>query len=244
MAQRLANRPGIALLHSPLVGPLCWQPLAETLRADGHRVIVPDLVAAAGSADHQRSFIATAVSAVRVAEMDRTVLVGHSGAGPLLPAIGEATSAVGVIYVDAALSQPGKSWFDTAPPPLIAHLKSLAGADGVLPRWSDWFDPDVLHAAIPDDRLRLRFVEELPCLSLRYFERPTPVAAWNGPAAYLQLSSAYAADADRAAAAGWPVHRLVADHLAILTSPQHIHPPLITLLDAVTTAGMPCLATD
>lgn len=238
----LGGPPGIALRHSPLVGPLCWlvgplcwQPLAEALRAEGHRGIVPDLVAAAGSEDHQRSFIAAAVTAIRIADMDRTVLVGHSGAGPLLPAIADAASAVGVIYVDAGLPHPGKSWFDTAPPPLVAHLKSLASADGVLPRWNDWFDPDLLHAAIPDAQQRLRFVDELPRLSLRYFEQPTPTTTWDGPAAYLQLSPGYVADADRAAAAGWPVHRLADDHLAILTGPQRVHPPLMALLDAITT---------
>lgn len=163
------------------------------------------------------------------------VLVGHSGAGPLLPAIADATSAVGVIYVDAGLPHPGKSWLDTAPPPLVAHLKSPASADGVLPRWSDWFASDVLNAAIPDAQLRLRFVDELPRLSLHHFEQPTPAAVWDGPAAYLQLSPGYVADADRAAAAGWPVRRLVADHLAILTDPQHVHPSLAALLDAITT---------
>ncbi|MGH3924022.1 MAG: hypothetical protein ACRDTT_14325, partial [Pseudonocardiaceae bacterium] len=85
-------------------------------------MITPDLRAAAASGDHQQSFVADAVAAIRVTGMSRTVLVGHSGAGPLLPAIAAATPTVGVIYVDAGLPQPGASWFDTAPPPLVAHL--------------------------------------------------------------------------------------------------------------------------
>lgn len=233
MAEHSTDRPGIALLHSPLVGPLCWQPLAEALRADGYRVVVPDLVAAALSANHQQSFIAAAFAAVGRAELDRTVLVGHSGAGPLLPAVADATGAVGVIYVDAGLPYPGKSWVDTAPTSLVAHLQSLADEDGVLPRWSDWFDPDVLDAAIPDAQLRFRFVEELPRLARGYFEQATPTSTWDGPAAYLQLSPGYGPDADSAAAAGYPVERLAGDHLAILTSPQRVYPPLATLLDAI-----------
>ncbi|MGH3901370.1 MAG: alpha/beta hydrolase [Pseudonocardiaceae bacterium] len=233
MAQRAADTPGIALLHSPLVGPLCWQPLAERLRADGYRVIAPDLTAAAASDSHQGSFIAAAVHAIGVAEMGSVVLVGHSGAGPLLPAIASAANTIGVIFVDAGLPHPGKSWFDTAPPPLTAHLKSLADHDGVLPRWSDWFDPAVLNEAIADPRLRLRFVDELPRLSICYFEQPTPATVWDGPTAYLQLSAVYIADADRAAAAGWPVQRLPEGHLAILTAPQHVLPALIALLEAV-----------
>lgn len=231
--ERGAGPPGVALLHSPLVGPLCWQPVAERLQADGYRVIAPDLTSAVASDCHQQSFIAAAVDAIRVAEMGSTVLVGHSGAGPLLPAIASATNTVGVIFVDAGLPHPGKSWFDTAPPPLAAHLKSLAGDDGDLPRWSGWFDAAVLNEAIADPSLRLRFVDELPRLSLDYFEQPIPATVWDGPISYLQLSAVYVADADRAAAAGWPVHRLTAGHLAILTAPQHVLPSLIALLEAV-----------
>lgn len=235
MAQHSTEHSGIALLHSPLVGPLCWQPLAEALRTDGHRVIVPDLVRAATSENDQQSFIAAAVAAIGSTELDRTVLVGHSGAGPLLPAIADAAGAVGIIYVDAGLPYPGKSWVDMAPAPLIVHLQSLADKDGVLPRWSDWFDPDVLDAAIPNAQLRLRFVDELPRLSRSYFEQATPTSTWDGPAAYLQLSPAYVADADRAATAGWPIQRLADDHLAILTGPQRVYPPLTALLAAIGT---------
>ncbi|WP_418907337.1 hypothetical protein [Glutamicibacter endophyticus] len=31
------------LVHSPLVGPATWDALAADLRADGHRVTIPDL---------------------------------------------------------------------------------------------------------------------------------------------------------------------------------------------------------
>ncbi len=231
--ERAADPPGVVLLHSPLIGPLCWQPLAERLPADGYRVIAPDLTSGVVSDRHQQSFIAAAVDAIGVAEMGSAVLVGHSGAGPLLPAIANATTTVGVIFVDAGLPHPGKSWFETAPPTLTAHLKSLVGDDGALPRWSDWFDPAVLNEAIADPQLRLRFIDELPRLSLDYFEQPTPATAWDGPTAYLQLSADYVADADRADAAGWPVQRLTEGHLAILTAPQHVLPSLIALLEAV-----------
>ncbi len=173
------------------------------------------------------------MDAIRIAEMGHTIFVVHSGAGPLRPAIASATTAIGVIYVDAGLPHPGKSWFDTAPVPLAAHLRSLADRDGALPRWNDWFDPAVLNEAIADPPLRMRFVDELPRLSLDYFKQPTPTTSWDGPSAYLQLSTAYVADADRAAAAGWPVRRLTESHLAILTAPQRVLPSLNALLAAV-----------
>ena len=49
---------------------------------------------------------------------DPVVVVGHSAAGALLPAIAEAVGdrTRGAVFVDAMLPQPGRSWFDTAPP--------------------------------------------------------------------------------------------------------------------------------
>jgi hypothetical protein len=48
-----------------------------------------------------------------------TILVGHSGAGPLLAAMGESLGCVeGYVFVDAGLPHPGRSWFDSAPPEL------------------------------------------------------------------------------------------------------------------------------
>ncbi len=45
------------------------------------------------------------------------VLVGHSGAGPLLPGIATtlARRVRALIYVDSVLPYPGRSWLDAAP---------------------------------------------------------------------------------------------------------------------------------
>jgi DNA-binding NarL/FixJ family response regulator len=39
----MAPMPMLVLLHSPLVGPLTWQPAATSLRAAGYHVTVPSL---------------------------------------------------------------------------------------------------------------------------------------------------------------------------------------------------------
>ena len=63
---------------------------------------------------------------------------------------------------------------------------------------------------------------DLPALPLAYFEDPVPVP--NGwatvPCGYVLLSDAYAADADEAAARGWPVVRQIGAHLDIVTRPK------------------------
>lgn len=50
--------------------PLCWQPLAEVLRAEGYQIIVPALVAAVAADDYQQSFIASAVVAIGTEETE------------------------------------------------------------------------------------------------------------------------------------------------------------------------------
>lgn len=56
-----------------------------------------------------------------------TVLVGHSGAGPLLGAMADAIDDVrGCVFVDAGLPTPGRSWFDTAPGELADQVRGMA----------------------------------------------------------------------------------------------------------------------
>jgi hypothetical protein len=53
---------------------------------------------------------------------------------------------------------------------------------------------------------------------------PMPQSPWDDRVsmAYVQLSTAYAAIADQAEAAGWPVARYPMDHLAPLTRPREV----------------------
>jgi hypothetical protein len=227
--------PALVLIHSPLVGPLTWQSTADRLRARGFRVVLPSLagVFAAGPPFYPKL-------ADRVAEAVHAnvptlplVLVGHSGAGALLPAIAAACSGEveAAVLVDAILPHPGASWFDTAPPNLTEHLRSLA-ADGWLPPWDDWFPPGTLEGLLPDSGLRERFVGELPRLPLAYFEERAPTTPDRIPRhAYLQLSDAYQQLADEAERRGWPTRRQSADHLAMLTQPEQVVQELVQLVE-------------
>src|SRR5919201_2451909 len=156
--------PALVLIHSPLVGPLTWQPSGDLLQARGFPVVVPSL---AGVLDTGPPFYPKL--AARVAEAVHAtvpalhlVLVGHSGAGALLPAVAAACSGVveAAVFVDAILPHPGATWFDTAPASLQEHLRGLA-THGWLPPWDRWFPPDTLEPLLPDSSLRARFVAEL-----------------------------------------------------------------------------------
>ena len=57
------------------------------------------------------------------------ILIGHSGAGPLLAAAGARIGQVsGYVFVDAGLPIPGQSWMETVPPDLAAQVRDMADA--------------------------------------------------------------------------------------------------------------------
>ena len=238
----MAPMPMLVLLHSPLVGPLTWQPAATILQAAGYRVAVPSLTGVVETGPpHYRKLAGRVAETIRRADpAGAVVLIGHSGAGALLPAAAEATGAslAAAVFVDATLPHPGASWFDTAPPALREQLGGLA-RDGRLPAWHQWFPPEVLVQLLPEEDLRWRFIAELPRLPLAYFDERAPVVGGWPPArcGYLRLSGAYDGAAEQAERHGWVVVREPADHLAMLTRPAAISRLLDRLVKALMGAG-------
>lgn len=102
----------LLLVHSPLVGHATWDLVAAGLAERGYPVGVPDLTGtvAAGPpyCSRQAEVIANSASATPA------ILIGHSGAGPLLAAAGALLEQVrGYIFVDAGLPTPGQNWMKT-----------------------------------------------------------------------------------------------------------------------------------
>ena len=200
----------VVLLHSPLVGPATWQPVAQRLRAAVHDVMVAD------------------PRAVRVD--GPALLVPHSNAGLYAPALGARSDAVATVYVDAALPGDGT---DTAlaPPALVEHLRTLMDPDGMLPPWSRWWSADDLVGLFPDDVTRAAVEREQPRLPLAYFTRRLPVpAGWSArPSAYLAFGDTYAAEAARARGLGWPVEVMAGRHLHLLHEPAAVAEAILRL---------------
>jgi hypothetical protein len=221
----------LVLVHSPLVGPATWQPVAAVLAARGWQARVPDLTPAlaAGSPYGPRQVEAIAAAA----SGQKSALVGHSGAGPLLAAAGcQLDDVVGYVFVDAGLPAPGRSWISTVPADLAAHLRSLVGTDGMLPPWPAWWGEDVLAELLADPEARGRFTADCPRLPMAMFEEILPgTPRWpEAPAAYLRLSEAYDEAADQARKLGWPVTKLDSHHLAPVTDPVEVTEALLDLL--------------
>jgi hypothetical protein len=214
------------LVHSPVTGPSTWRWVADELAARGHRVIVP-AVPPAATALGWPAFVG-AVSALS-AGMPSPVLVGHSGAGPLLPRIGARVSARALVFVDADIP-PETGETTVVPDEFLEFLRGLASG-GMLPPWSEWFGPDGMRELIPDARAREVVSAELPALPLSYFEARVPVpAGWTSTrCGYVLLSEAYAEQAARAAASGWPVARLPGAHLDIVTRPAAVADAILSV---------------
>jgi len=157
----------VVLVHSPLLGPSTWRWVAEQLGARGHHVAVPDLRAAASAGDPQ----ALVAAAAATAPEEPALLVGHSGAGWLLPSISGAMPVRPrrLVFADAGI--PPCAGTTTVSVDFLPQLRRLAH-HGVLPRWSKWWGRDALAELLPDPARRRTILDELPQVPLAFFETP------------------------------------------------------------------------
>ncbi len=223
------------LVHSPLVGPSTWAPVAHALERRGRQAVVVSLFGPDGT---QPSDWRPCVEAVRDAVQTLSgpiALVGHSGAGLLLPAIADAVAPpIGaLIFVDSGIpAHTGETPF--VPPSFLDQLRALA-VEGVLPPWSTWFGDDAMRELVPDETLRPALAQEMPSLEVAFLEQsiPSPVGWDRLACAYLLLSDAYREAADAAREAGWRVEEISgAQHLHIVVAPEAVADALIRLAAA------------
>ncbi len=226
----------VLLVHSPLLAKSSWGGVPARLAELGYAVAVPDLrpVLDSGAPFYQRLFQVIA----ELADGDEAVaVVGHSRAGPLLPG---ALAHMGAnramaVFLDARLPHDGRTWLETLTADRRAAL--LASVEnGFLAPWDRWFPLEAIAELLPDKAVRERFRDELCGLPAELLSESMPQSPWDGRVgkAYVQLSVAYAAIADQAQAAGWPVARYSMDHLAPLTRPREVAD---AIADSLTVAG-------
>lgn len=224
----------LVLLHSPLVGPGTWSALAPLMRERGHTVSIPDYSnVLQGSPSYYEKIVRAACGVV--GDGNRIVLVAHSGAGALVPAVAAVCKTSAAIFVDALLPHPGKAWFETIPDALKAHLKKLT-RDGRVPPWHEWWPKNAIKEMLGDQAAYERFASELRSLPLAFFEEAAPSS--STPAglrcAYLQLSAGCEAEAQAAERSGWITAHFPRHHLAMLTHPEDVAAELDKLLLRVT----------
>jgi hypothetical protein len=222
------------LVHSPLVGPSTWKPVASELRSRGLPVVIPSLPYELADEPywcHQAEAVAAQVSDAG----PQLVLVGHSGACPLLPAIGAAVADPIAAYVfvdgDLPLIPAGGSRLDllrAASPALADELEALLDEGGAFPTWRD----EDLREEIPDRGLRASVVAEVRPQPRSFWEEELPaVAGWpDAPCGYLELSAHYGVAAARARREGWAYRHLAGRHFELLTRPAEVADAIVALV--------------
>jgi alpha/beta hydrolase family protein len=233
----------VVLLHSPLVGVVSWGAVPEALRRGG-AVVVAARVDGDGRPPYAGRYVAQAAARVLGAVPEPApplVLVGHSGAGPLLPAVGAALWAGGLpvggyLFCDAGLPRDGGSGG------LANRLDLLAEEDAAMAaefraeleaggRFPGWTDRD-LEPLVPHPAARAALLASLRPRGLDFFTEPLPDAAgWpDAPCGYLHLSDAYDTWLERAGSLGWPTASLDAGHFHALVDPVGLAGAMLGLL--------------
>jgi hypothetical protein len=227
----------LVLLHSPLVGVESWGSLPDALRRGGM-----DAVAVPVGGDDRPPFaeryVDGAVAGVLAAPVREgpLVLVGHSGAGPLLGAVGAGLAAAGrpaggYQFCDAGLPRDGVTRLEllaAEDPELAAAFRAELERGGRFPAWSD----AELAPLVPDPAARAVLVGSLRPRDLAFFTEPLPPApGWpDAPCGFLRLSPAYDHWVAAAAARGWPTASLDAGHFHPLAAPAEVAAALLGLL--------------
>jgi pimeloyl-ACP methyl ester carboxylesterase len=231
----------LVLAHSPLTGPEAWGELPDELLRRGHRVVVVE-VRDDDAPPYASRYVARAALQVRDACGDaRTVLVGHSGAGYLLPLLGAARRSArapvaAYVFLDAGLppSRPAGrlDLLRAEAPELADELGPHLAGGGTFPAWTD----DDLRDLVPDGALRSALVGGLRPRGGDFFAEPLAVAPdWpDAPCGYLRLSPGYDVPARLAGHRGWP--RVLGPddrpggHFAMLVDPPAVADDLEALL--------------
>lgn len=216
----------LVLLPSPLLGPAAWAPAAEALRRRGWSTLVCGLPREFVSPSEVLRHFLESVPPQRA-----VVLVPHSNAGLFVPGLARERHVVASLFVDAALP-PREGSTRLAPATLLDLLESKADADGLLPPWTQWWEPSDLGSLFPDEVARRRVEAGQPRLPLAYFHSSLDVpAGWSDlPSAYLAFGDTYAEERDRAAAWGWPVATLAGQHLHMMVVPDEVADAVTGLL--------------
>lgn len=229
----------LALLHSPLTSATAWGDLPSALSDLGYPVVVPEVLDDDDPPFAQRYIARASLQLANDAPGQPLILLGHSGAGPLLPQVGFARHAAGLrikgyIFIDAMLPRVPQATTRleilTLDDAAAAHsITEQLQHGGQFPNWTE----AALANDIPDPAHRALLLAGLRPRALPFFTEPLPVPEdWpDARCGYLQLSNAYRGPARTAELRGWSVDRIDAHHFAALTNPDRVATAITRLLD-------------
>jgi len=228
--------PAFVLVHSLLLGPRTWAPVAKRLAALGAVTVVPSLVGVTDADDPPfwPCVAAKVNDAVSHLPQDQPILlVAHSNAGVFVPVVVQAARrpVAGCLFVDARL--PCR----TGPTPAASqerlnYLRTQV-TEGRLPQWTTWWDEDDVALLFPDSQTRSAVSAEQPRLPLSYYEQQVPVpAGWdNRPCGYLLFGPPYDRLAQESRERGWDVDEVPGGHLHQLVDPDAVTARIVAMTE-------------
>jgi hypothetical protein len=213
----------IGLVVSPLLGSFTWSRVAREMKRAGIDALVASpRDSSDGSPWWEQHAMSVALAIRESSPAGPFVLVGHSGAGPLLPAIAAAAGrpVAAYLFVDAGIPGEEETRIEAMrreDPEFAAELLSGLRRGERFPAWT----MEDLEEVLPDEDDRRRLLQEMRPRGLEFFTERIPTSAeWpDAPCGYIRLSPAYEAPASRAAGLGWPVRRLEDGHFHMLVDP-------------------------
>ena len=231
------------LVHGAWHGGWCWDRVAPHLRAAGHEVHAPTLTGLSERAHLLSPLVGLEThveDVVRLLDgLDRpdVVLVGHSYAGQVVTAAADRRPGLVAarVYLDAFVGADVEAARDLLPETVEHHWASSAAEQGF-----GWL--------VPVRRLSVLAVAEqrdvdwlTPRLTPHPWKTYTDPLRLTGagddvPATFVECTSwmrVFAGQADRARAAGWPVHELETGHEAMVTAPAALADLLLAVADRV-----------
>ncbi len=235
----MAGPLAFVLVHSPLIGPVTWEPVAGELRGRDVVAVVPDLLDD-GLPPFWRQHARSVVRAIaeEVAPGLPLVLVAHGGGGQLLGVLGPVLRDAGYevaaeVLVDAGLPPGGQSrlaQLEDEAPQLARELQQALDDGDRLPTWTD----EGLQPLIADERWRRAVVDDVRHQPPGYWaeEIPTPLNWPDVPVGALVLSDDHPATERAAGAHGWPVRRIGGgNHFAVVADAGRVADELVRLTD-------------
>ncbi|WP_225408834.1 alpha/beta fold hydrolase [Stigmatella hybrida] len=211
------------LVHGAFHGGWAWQPFAEELRDDKATVYTPTLTGLGERAHLAQpevsleTHVQDIVSLILFEDLHDVVLVGHSYAGMVITAVAAAVPGRirQLVYFDAAIPEPGQSFFAT-----VGFPDAFPAGMWMLPPFAaqDFGVTEAEDVAFVAPRLRPQ--------PLASFQEPVSFS-WSAlskiPKAYIHCKGAwfqrdiFLAFRAKAQARGWKIEDLEASHDAMLT---------------------------
>jgi pimeloyl-ACP methyl ester carboxylesterase len=177
-----AQTPGSAktyvLLHGAWHGGWCWRPVADALRAQGHRVFTPTQTGL-GERRHLLSreitldtFVADVANLIEMEDLQDIILVGHSFGGLTISGVADRMPdrIRHLVYLDSLVLEGGQSPFGVLPPDVVAARRKLAAEQGLgiaIP------PPSPTAFGVPEDHPQAAWV--------RQHLTPHPVGTYESP---------------------------------------------------------------